>query len=86
MASREMTPEEVNRAKRQLASQLHLIEKLKDIRALHIGGYNSPVAIEKVSTEFFYAVGDVLEGVALEALELKHIDKAEVLREKEDSP
>lgn len=77
--------EDLTRARRQLAGQLHLIQLVKVIRALHIAAMCTPLGIDKTASEFFYSVGDILEGVPPEKLELKIINKEEFLRELEDT-
>lgn len=67
--------------KRRLASEQHLLYKLNAIRALHITAHNSPLDMQKTAVEFYYAVGDLLEGLQAEELELKNIERDEFLKE-----
>jgi hypothetical protein len=84
MATRQSNVDQVGRMKRQLASQGHLLDKLKMIRALHMASYNSTVPVEKMAAEFFYAIGDILEGQKPEELKLNMINKEEFLKELKD--
>jgi hypothetical protein len=79
--------DDLSRARRQLAAQQSVIDKLKAIRALWIGGHTTPVPVEKTAQEFYWAVGDLLEGAPLDKVVagLKHIDGQEVLHEVKDS-
>lgn len=70
---------------RQLVAQMDLTYKLKALRALHITAYNMVEPIEKVSVEFFYALGEILEGQRVDELNLKIISKDEFLKEFADS-
>lgn len=72
------------KATRQLATQQHLIDKLKAVRALHIVAYNSDEPVEKVALELFYALGDVLEGQSVRDISLHKINKEDVLKEYTD--
>ena len=81
---RDITREELHRLKKDLALLQHENLLLKSIRALHVGGFSTPIAVEKVAVEFMFAVGDLLEGREIKELELKYIDKQDVIRELED--
>lgn len=76
--------DELARIQRQLASQQHLIDKLKAIRALHITAYNSKLPVAETAPELYYALGDVLEGVRPEELTLNKISREEFLKELTD--
>lgn len=76
--------DQLARLKRQLASQEHLLSKLRAIRALHIVAYNSNTPVDKMAPEFFYAIGDILEGQKPTDLNLKTIDKQQLLEELHD--
>ena len=76
---------EITRLQRQLSVQKDLIDKLRLIRALHVTAYNLNVPVEKLAVEFFYALGDALEGVKVEDLNLSIIGKEGVLRELDES-
>ncbi len=54
---------------------------LKAIATLHMIAYSSNKPASDVGAEVLFAVGDLLEGVPLEELDLKVIDKADLLRE-----
>lgn len=69
---------------RQQNANQDLTTKLKRIRALHVTAYNVSVAVEKTSVEFFYAVGDILEGQLPAQLNLQVISRTEFLKELED--
>lgn len=66
--------------KRRLASEKHLLDKLKAIRTLHMASYNSRLSVEQMAVEFYYAVGDVLEGQKPTELNLKVINKEDFLK------
>lgn len=55
--------------------------KFKAISLLHMLGYNSDVPAKDVGAELLYAVGNVLEGVRVEDLDLRVIDKAQLVAE-----
>ncbi len=55
--------------------------KLKAISLLHMIGYNSDVPASDVGAELLFAIGSVLEGVPVADLELRHIDKQQLIRE-----
>ena len=76
--------DELASVKRKLASNQHLIDKLRMIRALHLVTYTSTMSVEDVAVEFYYAIGDVLEGQHGKELNLKIIDKEEFLKEISD--
>jgi hypothetical protein len=53
--------------------------RLRDIRALWHAVHNDPhKTVEQLAAEFYFAVGDVLEGRPLSALTLHKIDRARV--------
>lgn len=53
--------------------------RLARVRALWFAVQNDPKAtVERVSTEFYFAVGELLEGKSLEALTLRTIDRDRV--------
>ena len=78
--------DELTAAKRKLSAQQHLLEKLRMIRALHMVSYTAMTPVEKVAVEFYYAIGDILEGQSAKELSLKMIDKTEFLKEVIDDP
>ena len=85
MAAR--TPgDELAIVKRKLAAQQHLLEKLRAIRAMHMVSYTGAAPVEKVAVEFYYAIGDILEGQQPKELNLKVINKEEFLKEMQDGP
>lgn len=84
MPTRTSPADQVARMKRQMAAQDHLLMKLKMIRALHMTSYNSTVPVEQQAAEFYYAVGDILEGQKPADLNLKVINKEEFLKELSD--
>jgi hypothetical protein len=51
------------------------------IRALYMTAYNSEKSLLLCSTELFHLLGDILEGVPPERLQMVQIDKSEVLAE-----
>lgn len=55
--------------------------KLKAIALLHMLGYNSDVSAESVGAELLFAIGHVLEGAAVEELELRAISKEKLVAE-----
>ena len=81
MNARVPPQDQLEALKRKHASEKHLIDKLKTIRALHMVTYNSTLSVEQMAVEFYYAVGDILEGQRPDELNLKVIDKDEFLRE-----
>lgn len=84
MPAKTSPADQMARMRRQMASQDHLLSKLKMVRALHMTAYNSTVPVEQLSAEFFYAIGDILEGQKPEDLNLKVINKEEFLKELSD--
>jgi hypothetical protein len=82
--SRQALNDEMARLQRQVAAWQQLVDKLKRIRALHVTAYSAHVPVEKTSVEFFYCVGDVLEGLKPEELKLSLINRSEFLKELED--
>jgi hypothetical protein len=60
------------------------VERLKAIRALHVTAYHAQAPIEKLAVEFFYTIGDLLEGTAADKLPLKLINQEDFMREYED--
>lgn len=80
-----LTPQEqLDQLRRKHAAEKHLIDKLKMIRALHMVTYNSTLTVEQMSVEFYYAIGDILEGQKPSELNLKRIDREEFIREVTD--
>jgi hypothetical protein len=56
------------------------IRKLAVVRALWLAVQNEPdKSVKDMSVEFYYAVGEVLEGKTLDDLELRRIDPKRVL-------
>lgn len=81
MATRVAAPDDLAQLKRRLQSSQHLIDKLRAIRSLHMVTYTSTTPVEKMAVEFYYAIGDILEGQQPKELNLKVIDKEEFLKE-----
>lgn len=81
MAARMTPAEQLEQLKRKYAAEKHLIDKLKMIRALHMVTYNSTMSVEQMAVEFYYAIGDILEGQRPSDLSLKTIDRDEFIRE-----
>ncbi len=50
-------------------------EKLRILRALYIQVYNSDLSVYPLVTELFHALGEILEGVPADSLDLCQIDK-----------
>ncbi len=60
--------------------------RLKDIRALWFGVHNDPNhSVEDLASEFYFKVGELLEGKSLRQLTYHSIDKDRVLEHVEDS-
>lgn len=55
--------------------------KFKAISLLHMLGYNSDVPARDVGAELLYAVGNILEGTRVEDLDLRLIDKNQLVQE-----
>jgi chaperonin cofactor prefoldin len=72
------------RFQRKLAGIQHLVYKLKAIRALYVTAHNSSMEVQQIAAEFYYAVGDLLEGQKVEELKLPKINREEFLREFND--
>jgi len=51
---------------------------LENIRQLYLGYYNTDLNTEEFAEEFFYAVGELLEGKSLRELKLKHLKVEEL--------
>ncbi len=59
--------------------------RLRDIRALWCAVHNDPNhSITDLAAEFYYAVGEVLEGRGATALELRKIDRDRVAQHAEE--
>ena len=61
-----------------------LREKLQAIRALWLTAHNDTGELEPVATEFFFAIGELLEGAPPDTLKLKHITRGDFLKELRD--
>jgi hypothetical protein len=72
---------DLEQVRRRLAQQQHLLDKLKIIRALHVVSYNMRRETNDFAVEYYFAIGDILEGVKPEELNLRVINKEEFLRE-----
>ena len=81
MANRAVAPDELSQLKRKFAAHQHLIDKLRAIRALHMVTYTSTTPIDKLAVEFYYAIGDILEGQQPKELNLKVVDREGFLKE-----
>lgn len=66
---------------RIMKSYVLMTERMSLVRALYIVSVASNGPQDEVTFEFRQAVGDVLEGMALEQLRLTHIDKERVSEE-----
>lgn len=73
--------DDISKAQRDLSSKQALLEKLKAIRALWITAHNQTSELEPIATEFFFAIGDLLEGESPENVNLRLIDKKDFLKE-----
>lgn len=59
--------------------------RMRDIRALWHAVHNDPhKTVEELSAEFYFAVGDILEGRTLQSLTLHKIDRARVTAHAEE--
>ena len=56
-------------------------EKLRTLRALYMLVYNDERSLVPLATELFHTVGEILEGVPPEDLDLHLIDKKALLQE-----
>jgi len=59
-------------------------EKVRMLRTLYVMLYNGEESIIPLATELFHAVGEILEGVPAEELDLVRIDKSVFLQELEE--
>lgn len=84
MGTQTSATDQLAQLKRRLASEKHLIDKLKAIRSLHVTSYNSSLSVQEMAIEFYYAIGDILEGQKPGDLNLKAINKEEFLKELTD--
>ena len=75
------TPASAKALNQILLQQRRVTKTLDAIRALHMAAYASKHPVEKCAPELFFAVGDLLEGAAPEALDLKVIDRDAFLAE-----
>lgn len=55
--------------------------KFKAISLLHMLGYNSDVPAKDVGAELLYAIGNILEGCRVEDLDLRALDKRQLVAE-----
>lgn len=54
--------------------------RLRNVRALWLAVQNDPLSsVADVATEFYYAIGEVLEGRELSALSLRLIDRKRMM-------
>lgn len=59
--------------------------RLRDIRALWFAVHNDPKhSVADLAAEYYYAVGEVLEGRPLRTLNLRKIDRERVLQHAEE--
>ena len=59
--------------------------RLRDVRAVWFAVHNDPNrTIAEVAPEFYYVVGEILEGRNLRSLSLRNIDRARVLAHAEE--
>lgn len=59
--------------------------RLRDIRAVWFAVQNDPnKTVADVAAEFYYAVGEILEGRTLRSLSLRNIDRARVIAHAEE--
>jgi len=70
-----------NRAVRRIAVPPE--QQLRTIRALYMIVYNDARSLQPLSVELFHTLGEVLEGVPPEELDLTLIDKEKLLDELE---
>lgn len=56
-------------------------EKLKTLRALYMLVYNDERSIVPLAIELFHTLGEVLEGISPEELDLHLIDKKALIKE-----
>lgn len=70
----------------KLAEANAVLDKLRAIRALWVGAHVTPHPTDKIATEFYYAAGDILEGIPLAKVlaNLKNINAAGVQEEIDD--
>lgn len=59
-------------------------EKVRMLRTLYILLYNGEESIIPLSVELFHVLGEILEGIPAEELELIRIDRAAFLEELQD--
>lgn len=76
--------DDISKAQRDLSGKNALLEKLKAIRALYITAHNQTLEVEPLAVEFFFAIGDLLEGELPDNLKLLHIPKKDFLKELRD--
>lgn len=71
-------------ASQKVASEI--TGRLRDIRALWFGVHNDPNhSVSQLAAEFYFKVGELLEGKSLTQLTYHGIDKERVLEHVEDS-
>jgi hypothetical protein len=59
-------------------------EKIRMFRTLYVMLYNGDESIIPLAVELFHAIGEILEGVPAEELDLVRIDKSVFLQELEE--
>jgi len=58
-----------------------VVRRFVDVRALWLAVHNDPnLTVEEVGVEFYYAIGELLEGKSIEGVAMYKIDRARVLR------
>lgn len=59
--------------------------RLRDIRALWFAVHNDPKhSVTELAPEYYYAVGEILEGRPVRSLNLRKIDRERVLQHAEE--
>lgn len=63
-----------------------LVRRYHAVRALWLAVQNDPeLSVQDAAVEFYYAVGELLEGKSVEQIEFRKLDRARVLQHSKES-
>jgi hypothetical protein len=63
-----------------------IVHRLSNVRALWLAVQNDPdLSVQDAAVEFYYTIGQLLEGNTLEQIELRKINRARVLAHAQES-
>jgi len=63
-----------------------IVHRLSNVRALWLAVQNDPdLSVQDAAVEFYYTIGQLLEGCTLEQIELRKINRTRVLAHAQES-